>query len=146
MARQELSDNRSLVRLDTAWTRDFPDRMATLHVGDAISTPAPWGRAVRFGGVQYGTNFSTQPTLVRTPLLAAQGEAVVPSTVDVFVNGQQVASESVPPGPFSIDHLPVLTGAGQLQVVVTDALGREQVTVQPYYSGTALLRRGLNEF
>ena len=78
-----------------------------------------------------------------TPLLAAQGEAVVPSTVDVFVNGQQIASESVPPGPFTIDHLPVLTGAGQLQVVVTDALGREQVMVQPYYSGTALLREGL---
>ncbi len=40
----------------------------------------------------------------------------------------------------------MLTGAGQLQVVVTDALGREQVMVQPYYSGTALLRQGLDEF
>jgi len=55
---------------------------------------------VRFGGVQFGTNFSTQPMLVTTPLLAAHGEAVVPSTVDVFVNGRPVASESVPPGPF----------------------------------------------
>jgi outer membrane usher protein len=84
--------------------------------------------------------------LVTTPLLAAQGEAVVPSTVDVFVNGRAVASESVPPGPFSIDHLPVLTGAGQLQVVVTDALGRQQVLTQPYYSGTALLRPDLAEY
>lgn len=135
-----------VVRLDTTWTRDFPDRLATLRVGDAISTPGAWGHAVRVGGLQFGTNFSTQPTLVTTPLLAARGEAVVPSTVDVFVNNRPVASEQVPPGPFSIDHLPVLTGAGQLQVVVTDTLGRQQVITQPYYSGTALLRRGLAEY
>jgi outer membrane usher protein len=137
---------RQVARLDTTWNRDFPDRMATLRVGDSISSPGGWGRAVRFGGVQFGTNFSTQPMLVTTPLLAAHGEAVVPSTVDVFVNGRPVASESVPPGPFSIDHLPVLTGAGQLQVVVTDALGRQQILTQPYYSGTSLLRPDLAEY
>ena len=57
-----------------------------------------------------------------------------------------MASEQVPPGPFSIDRLPVLTGAGQLQVVVTDALGRQQIITQPYYSGTALLREDLAEY
>ena len=136
----------SAARLDTAWTRDFPDRLATLRVGDSISTPGPWGRAVRFGGVQYGTNFGTQPSLVTTPLLAAQGEAIVPSTVDVFVNGRRVASENVPPGPFAIDHLPAINGAGQLQVVVTDVLGRQQVISQPYYSGSALLQPGLADY
>jgi outer membrane usher protein len=139
-------ERRHVARLDTTWTRDFPDRMATLRVGDSISSPGSWGRAVRFGGLQFGTNFSTQPMLVTTPLLAAQGEAVVPSTVDVFVNGRPIASEAVPPGPFSIDNLPVLTGAGLLQVVVTDALGRQQVMMQPYYSGTALLRPDLAEY
>ena len=134
------SGRRSLARLDTTWTRDFPDQLATLRLGDSISTPGAWGRAVRFGGVQYGTNFSTQPSLVTTPLLAAQGEALVPSTVDVFVNGRQVASAAVPPGPFAIDNVPALTGSGQLQVVVTDVLGRQQVLSQPYYSGMALLR------
>ena len=54
-----------------------------------ISAAGAWGRSVRFGGIQFGTNFSTQPTLVTTPLLFAQGEAIVPSTVDVFVNGSQ---------------------------------------------------------
>lgn len=139
-------DRRDLARLETAWVRDFPDRIATLRIGDGITSSGSWGRALRYGGVQFGTNFSTQPMLVTTPLLAAQGEAVVPSTVDVFVNGRPVASEQVPPGPFSIDRLPVLTGAGQLQVVVTDALGRQQIITQPYYSGTALLREDLAEY
>ena len=145
VARYERSET-ALARLDTTWTQDFPERLTTLRVGDSISTPGTWGRAVRFGGVQYGTNFNTQPSLVTTPLLAARGEAAVPSTVDVFVNQRRVAREEVPPGPFAIERLPTLTGAGQLQVVVTDALGRQQVIVQPYYSGTALLRPGLHEY
>jgi outer membrane usher protein len=133
------------VRLDSTWTLDLPSRLATLRVGDTISASGSWGRSVRFGGVQFGTNFSTQPTLVTTPLLYAEGEAVVPSTVDVFVNGQRVASEDVPPGPFTIDRLPPITGAGQMQVVVTDALGRQQVVAQPYYTGPTLLRAGLSQ-
>jgi outer membrane usher protein len=137
---------RGAVRLDTTWTQDFPDRLATLRVGDSISASGTWGRSARFGGVQFGTNFSTQPTLVTTPLLSAQGEAIVPSTVDVFVNGRRVASEDVPPGPFTIDRLPPITGAGQMQVVVTDALGRQQVVSQPYYAGQTLLRAGLSEY
>ena len=143
----QFDDRRSgAVRLDSTWTRDFPDRLATLRVGDSISAAGAWGRSARFGGIQFGTNFSTQPTLVTTPLLYAQGEAVVPSTVDVFVNGQRVASEDVPPGPFTIDRLPPITGAGQMQVVVTDALGRQQVIAQPYYTGSSLLRAGLSEY
>lgn len=135
-----------VVRLESTWSLDLPSRLATLRVGDAISASGAWGRSVRFGGVQFATNFSTQPTLVTTPLLSAAGEAVVPSTVEVFVNGQRVASEDVPPGPFSIDRLPPLTGAGQMQVVVTDALGRQQVIAQPYYTGPTLLRAGLSEY
>ena len=125
-------DRREVLRLDSTWTLDLPERLATLRIGDAISASGAWGRSARFGGVQFGTNFSTQPTLVTTPLLYAQGEAIVPSTVDVFVNGRRVASEDVLPGPFTIDRLPPITGAGQMQVVVTDALGRPQVTAEPY--------------
>jgi outer membrane usher protein len=134
------------VRLDSTWTKDFPSLLASLRVGDAISSSGAWGRSVRFGGVQFGTNFSTQPTLVKTPLLGTSGEAVVQSTVDVFVNGQRVTSETVPPGPFTIENVPAVNGAGQMQVVVTDALGRQQVIAQPYYVGSALLRSGLDEY
>jgi outer membrane usher protein len=139
-------DNSEGVRLDTAWTRDFPDRMETLRIGDSISSSGSWGRSARFAGVQYGTNFSTQPTFVTTPLLSAGGDAVLPSTVDVFVNGNPVSSQAVQPGPFQIEGVPAVNGAGQVQVVVTDALGREQVVSQPYYAGSALLREGLSEY
>jgi len=146
VAMRRYAGQMSGVRLDTTWTIDFPDRLATLRVGDWYTAPGSWGRSVRFGGLQYGTNFSTQPALVTTPLLQASGEAVVPSTVDVFVNGRPVSSQAVPPGPFAVEGLPAISGSGQLQMVVTDAAGRQQVISQPYYSSTALLRAGLNEY
>ena len=140
------SDLSNGVRLDSAWTRDFPERMTTLRLGDAISSSGSWGRSARFAGIQYRTNFNTQPTFVTTPLLSAAGDAVLPSTVDVFVNGNPVASQDVQPGPFEIQGVPAVNGAGQLQVVVTDALGRQQVISQPYYAGSTLLREGLAEY
>jgi len=139
-------ERRGALRLETTFTRDFTDRLATLRLGDAISAPGAWGRAVRFAGLQFGTNFATQPTLVTTPFVTASGEAIVPSTADVFVNGRQVASEELPPGPFSFEGIPTLNGAGEVQVVVTDALGRQQVIAQPYYTGPSLLRAGLSQY
>jgi outer membrane usher protein len=135
-----------VVRLDTTYTRDFPATLDTLNVGDAISDPGSWGDAVRFGGVRWSRNFGLRPDLLTTPLLATSGVATVPSTVDVFVNNQLVTSNQLPPGPFIIDRLPTVSGTGDVSVVVRDALGREQVLTQPFYSSTSLLAPGLDQF
>lgn len=133
-------------RLDTTFTRDFPSRMQTLRIGDAITSPGSWGSALRFAGVQFARNFALRPDLVTAPLLQASGSAVVPSAVDVFVNNQHVYSDQVQPGPFIINDLPVVTGSGDIQVVVRDALGREQVITQRFYSSPVLLSAGLDQY
>ena len=63
----------------------MPDRLATVRAGDTVSRAGAWGNAVRYGGVQYATDFATQPNLVLTPGQFVAGQATVPSTVDVFV-------------------------------------------------------------
>ena len=141
-----LDNNSRVTRLDTAWTADYPERMQTLKLGDAITTPGTWGRSVRFGGIQFGTNFGTQPDFVTLPPQSAVGQAVLPSTVDVFINNALVSRQSVPPGPFSISNLPVITGAGEVQLVVRDILGREQRIIQPFYGSQTQLREGLEDF
>jgi len=143
---RSVSGDAAAVRLDSTFTKDFPSRMVRLSVGDSITDAASWGNAVRFGGVRWGTDFGLRPDLLTTPLLAASGEAVVPSTVDVFVNNQRVSSEDLPPGPFVIDRLPAITGAGEVRVVVRDALGREQVLNQAFYSSQSLLAPGLSQY
>jgi len=136
----------ALVRLDTTYTKDFPARLESLQLGDVISDPGSWGTAVRFGGIHWGTNFGLRPDLLTTPLLAAGGTAVLPSTVDVFVNNQKVSSQSLPPGPFVVDQLPALTGSGDVTLVVRDALGRQQLITQPFYSSLTLLAPGLSQY
>jgi len=144
---RDLGSERDWTRLDTTWTIDYPDKLASLRLGDAITrSGAFWGGAVRFGGVQYGTNFATRPGLITFPLQAVKGQAVLPSTVDIYVNNIRTAHQAVPPGPFSINELPVISGSGEVRIVVTDLLGREQVITQPFYATPQLLKTGLDDF
>src|ERR1022692_2260404 len=146
MLAQHGGEGPAALRLDTTWTTDFPDRLTTARLGDAVSVPGAWGRAVHFGGVQYGSNFAAQPGFVSFPTITANGQAALPSTVDVFVNNALVAQRPVPPGPFSFSNIPTITGGGNVQLVVHDLFGREQVISEPFYASSTLLRAGLSEY
>ena len=135
-----------LIRLDTTWTMDIPENMQTLRLGDVVSSPGTWGRSVRFGGIQFGTNFGTQPGFITYPMRSVRGQAILPSTVDVFINNSLVSRQNVPPGPFTINNLPVISGSGEVNLKVKDLFGREQIIVQPFYSSQALLSKGLDNF
>jgi outer membrane usher protein len=136
------SGSRAL-RLDSTLTIDFPDRLASLRVGDAISSSSSWAQPFRLGGIQWSTNFDTQPELLTMPLPSIAGDAAVPSTVDVFVNGALSSSHQVAGGPFTIHSLPAISGRGEVTAVVRDALGREHRISQPFFSTPQLLRAGL---
>ena len=142
----DLNKQASAIRLDSTWTRDKPMELASLRFGDAISSRSSWGGAVRFGGVQWTTNFSTQPGFVTFPLPGISGEAAMPSTVDLYVNNALRMRRQVPSGPFSIQDLPVTNGQGDARLVVRDILGREQVITQPFFTDSRLLKQGLQEY
>lgn len=136
----------SFIRLDTTWTSDFPGKLSSLRVGDALTPASSWSRSLRFGGIQLATNFATQPTLITFPQPSISGSAVVPTALDIFVNGSLRSSQDVPDGTFRIDDIPVVTGAGQIQVVTRDLMGREQLVVQDFYTSNQLLRPGLSDY
>jgi outer membrane usher protein len=138
--------DQGLLRLDASWTIDDPEHMRSLRVGDSISVAGPTGVPVRFAGIQLARNFAVQPGFVTFPLPSLKGGAEIPSVVDVYVNNTLRRSADVPPGPFEIADVPVVTGDGQVQLVVRDMLGRQQVISQPYYASTSLLRPGLHDY
>lgn len=137
---------RQAVRLDTTWTIDHPETASSFRLGDSISGASAWGGAVRFGGVQWASNYSTRPAFITMPLPGIGGESVLPSTVDVYVNNMLRLQSKLPSGPFRVDDVPVITGEGDIRLVVRDLLGRQQVINQPYYASPELLRAGLQEF
>lgn len=143
---RRLDGHNQTVRLDTTWIRDQPDSLSTFRIGDSISGASSWGRSVRFGGVQWATDFATQPQLITFPLPTLGSVAALPSTVDLYVNDVLRLRRHVAAGPFSIQDLPVVTGQGDIRMVVTDLLGREQVVQQPYYAGGGLLAPGLRDY
>lgn len=143
---EAIGSGASLTRLDTSWTADDPQKLQTLTMGDAITSPGSWGRSARYGGIRFGSNFGTQPGLLTYTPQKAVGQAVLPSTVDVFINNALVSRQRVPPGPFAISNLPVVSGSGQILLVVRDLLGREQIISQPFYISQSLLRVGLESY
>jgi outer membrane usher protein len=136
----------STIRLDTYWRTDLPGRMETLVVGDTIGTGGAWSRPVRYGGVRYARDFNLAPGFVTYPTPSISGSAALPSTVDVLINNRRSAQSNVQPGPFELTHVPIVTGAGQMQLVVRDMLGRETVINQSYYIAPHLLAPGLSDF
>jgi outer membrane usher protein len=140
------TSSRQLNLLELTYTRDDPEKMRSLRVGDVFTNPGEQGRSLRIGGIQLATNFSTQPTLITHPLPDFFGQSDVPSALDIYVNGRLSRRENVQPGSFLLEDIPVLNGAGQMQVVATDALGRQQLFTQDFYLSTDLLTEGLSDY
>jgi outer membrane usher protein len=134
------------VRLDTTWTIDRPESASSLRFGDSISGVSAWGGAVRFGGIQWASNYTTRPNFITMPLPGIGGESALPSTLNVYVDNMLRMQSNLPSGPFRVDDVPVITGEGDIRLVVRDLLGRQQVIDQPYYASPELLRAGLQEF
>lgn len=144
--RRDTIDGPEVVRLSTTWTRDLPQSMSSVRAGDVIGGGGSWGNPVRLGGLQWATDFATRPGFVTFPLPGLAGETALPSSVDLYVNDVLRLRRNVPEGPFSIQDLPVITGPGEVRLVVTDLLGRQQVITAPYYTTSSLLVPGLRAY
>ena len=137
---------RQWIRLESTFTQDHPEHLASFRIGDAITDGGMTGLDTRFGGLQYATNFSTQPGLVTLPLPSMSGSASVPSTVQLYVNGVLQRTQQVEPGPFTVPQVPVASGPGLITLVVTDLQGRRPVITAPFYAANSLLAKGLDDF
>lgn len=134
------------VRLDSTWSLSFPESMITVNVGDTLTGATSWSRATRVGGIQIGSNFALQPYNVTTPLPAFFGSATLPSQVQLYINGMQQYSGKVPAGPFQLNAVPGINGAGNAQVLLTNALGQVTTLNFSLYGTQRLLRQGLTDW
>jgi outer membrane usher protein len=133
-------------RLNTSYRYSDQDRLISYGVGDEITGGLAWTRPIRIGGAQAQSNFALRPDLVTMPLPTLGGTAAVPSTVDVYVNNIKTFSQNVGAGPFSVSNVPLVTGAGNAQLVITDSAGQQTKTSLPFYASSSLLAPGLNSW
>jgi outer membrane usher protein len=143
IARSAPDQSTNIIRLDSSFRYSDQDRMITYRAGDAINGGLGWSRPIRIGGVQAQSNFALRPDLITMPLPMLGGIAAVPSTIDVYVNNIKTFSQDVGAGPFSLNNVPLVSGAGNAQLVIRDSSGHETRTVVPFYASPSLLAPGL---
>lgn len=132
-------------RLDTQFRHDLVSDGESVVAGDQISSNR-LGSPVLYGGISWGSDFSQRPELPTYPLPVIPGSAALPSTAELYVNGQLRQRQSVDSGAYLLSSPALMPGAGQLQVVTRDLLGRETRVNQPYYVSPQLLRPGLTDY
>lgn len=125
---------------------DRPERQQRLVLGDFTATSSELGSALPMGGVNFSKVYSLEPELVRQPMASFSGVVESPSLVEVRVGGVPVARSQIDAGPFELQNLRQYGGVSDVQVVVRDALGREQFYSFPFYFSDQSLREGFQEY
>jgi outer membrane usher protein len=133
-------------RLETTFTRDFPDRKLSVRLGDTTTRTGLLGRQIYFGGIQLARNFDLAPGFISQPLPVISGSSSVPSTVELYINDALRQTLNVPAGPFTIQNPMPVSGDGRARMVVRDVLGRETVITQSFFTHAQLLEAGLSDW
>lgn len=131
-------------RVATTLTRFDPDNLSTTEIGDTYSSPGYWGSNVRIMGLRMASDYTLDPSFNRLPTYVFTGTASAPSTIEMFENGRKVYSGHVDSRPFSLSGYQPINGNGEVQVIVRDAMGNEQIIRQAIYSSPLQLAHGVD--
>ena len=131
-------------RLMTTWQYDFPTWLASIAIGDSVTTGVSWSRQVRFGGLHLARNFQLDPQLNTAPRTAFSDSVALPSTVDLYIDGLQQSHQQVTPGNYILNTLPTFSGSGQAQVVITDINGQRREVTLDLYGAPNMLAQGIS--
>lgn len=128
--------------LETYAERDLKNWRSRLTVGDGF-TPGDIFEGLGIRGVQLSSDESMLPDSLRGYAPTVRGVAQTNAKVTIKQNGYVIYTTFVAPGPFVIDDLYPTSSSGTLEMVITEADGREIKTFQPYSALPTQLREGL---
>lgn len=136
----------SLVRGDLRLVRDIPTQ-AVRYVGGDLALPVVgYQNSLSLLGISAARNFALQPFRGTRPIGQFEFFLESPSRVEIFINGLPVQTLQLPAGPQDIRNLPLTSGINDVQLVITDAVGRVQRLDLPTASANELLAPGLEQF
>jgi outer membrane usher protein len=133
-------------RLNTSLIFEFPKKLTTLQLGDNVSTNTGLSQSYYFSGFRWGTNFTSRPDFVYWNTPSFKGSALVPSTIDLIINGNKAYNSKINPGEFNIDSNINFRGLGSAEMVVQDIMGNKKVQNIPIFVSERLLKQGLTDY
>lgn len=142
----DASGGRKFVRLMSSATYDDRDNLRRTVAGDFFSPSREFSNGLNLGGISVSKLYGLDPYLTRSPSQNITGSVATPSTVEIYLDGQRIRSETLKPGEFQLNDLLAYGGARDVQVVLRDAFGRVQQFSYSFYFSDQPLRQGLQEY
>lgn len=133
-------------RQKTRLIYDLPERRVRVMVGDVDYSIRDFQLFLDMGGVSVARDQDLQRQRSNAPA----GEKVLLlerySRVDVWVNGQRDRTLQLAPGRYDIRNFPFALGTNDIELRVTDEVGRVQVVRFPFVFDSSLLASGEQDF
>lgn len=126
-------------RFETYFQWDDETKLQSIAIGDVINATPNWGRSIRMGGIRIARDYELNPNVITYPLPEFYGESALPGSVDLIINNQLRWRDQVSSGPFLINMVPYMSGAGVAQVVTTNAQGQQIRQAVNFYVTSELL-------
>lgn len=133
-------------RNDVRLVYDDPPRLLRYSLGDLSYPTAGFQSFQSLLGLTVARNFSLQPYRITQPLGQTSFFLKGPSKVEVLVNGQPVRTLQLPAGPQNLRDFQFANGANDVNLRITDDVGRVETLQLSYFFDYSLLAQGEQEF
>lgn len=137
---QDGNDSQASYSNQNTYAQTDVDRLQSQLTLGEYFTPGNDFDSIPFTGIQLASDDSMLPESERGFAPVIRGTAETNAKVTVRQSGNQVYETSVAPGAFVIDDLYATGYAGDLEVTVTEADGREKRFTVPFASVVQMLR------
>lgn len=129
-------------RSSTFAQRDLSRQWGTLTLGEYFTSGTVFD-SLPYRGIQLTSDVGMLPDSLQGYAPVVRGIAETQAKVEVRQNGYSLYTTYVPAGPFVIEDLTAAGGSGELEIIVTEADGRERRSIQPYATLSNMLRPGV---
>jgi outer membrane usher protein len=148
ISRQNYQEGRGkfLQRTETQLIYDRVEDLLRVTAGDLRYRGANFQGLPRLAGVTVERFFGLEPSRVFRPIGQTAFELERSSTVDVRINGVVVRQLLLTPGRYDLRDIPLVQGANDVELVIRDDTGREQVISNRNFFDFNLLEPGLSDF
>jgi outer membrane usher protein len=137
---------RFLQRNETQLIYDRPDDLLRVTAGDLRYRGANFQSLPRLAGVTVERFFGLEPSRLFRPIGQTSFEIERPSTVDVRVNGVVLRQLLLQSGRYDLRDFPLVQGANDVELVIRDDTGREQIISSRNFFDFNLLEPGISDF
>ena len=131
---------------DTRLVWDQPAIRLRWELGDLNYPVTSLQGFLPMAGLSLNKEDSLQPYRLTTPLGQSSFFLKQDSKVDVMVNGQTVRTMQMSAGPHEISNYPLVAGANNVVLRITDAVGRVEYINATLFYAPGLLKGGEREF